>query len=141
MGLHSSDSSRIIPGNFTPSTMPTPQEGYYAWDTTYGCYMLACGGVWKKPNYDVTTDYSGSTDVNGNYTVTYTTMKSTVPFVCAVLSPQTDASISYRLSSSTVNGFTIKAEQRASLNVLGVNLLSFAVTNAAAQPVRVFVKD
>ena len=144
MGLRSvADLSNIIQGNFTPSTMPDPATNArkLAYDTTYSCFMLSDGTQWRKPSYDVWTDYSGSTNASGDYTVTYATPKTVIPFVAPVLSPNLDPNLLFRLSSSTVNGFTVKCEQRAMLTVLGINLLSFAVTNVNAQPIKVVVKD
>src|SRR5215217_8387026 len=135
MSLHSSDNSRIIPGSYTPSTMPPVGSslGMYAWDTTYGCYMICNGTVWMKPSFDVWTDFYGNTNSSGDYAVTYTTPKAKVPFVGISLDPGLDSSLLFRLASSTVNGFSIKCEARAMLTVLGINLLSFAVTNVNNQ--------
>jgi len=144
MGLRSvADTSNIIQGNYTPSTMPDPTVNArkLAYDVTYNCFMMSDGTQWRKPSYDVWTDYSGVTNASGDYTVTYATPKSVVPFVAPVLSPNLDSSLLFRLASSTVNGFTVKCEQRASLTVLGINLLSFAVTNVNNQPIKVVVKD
>ena len=143
MALHSTDNSRIIPGNYTPGTMPevVSSKAFYAWDDTYKCFMLSNGTVWMKPSFDVWTDFYGNTNASGDYAVTYATPKSKVPFVGISLDPNIDSSLLFRLATSTVNGFSIKCEARAMLTVLGINLLSFAVTNVNNQPIRVAVKD
>lgn len=81
--------------------------------------------------------YNGTTNASGEYVVVYTTPYTTTPAVIptlkAGLSNQT-----IRILSNTTTGFTVKVEQRNSVNLLATDLLlatTVAVNGAAVQVV------
>lgn len=134
----------VIPGDFTPQTMPDPanNKGMFAWDDAYKCYMQCDGVEWKPTSITANvTSYTGVTNAQGEWTVTFATPKLVVPHVNPQLYPTTDASITCRLIAVSINGFTVKVEQRSSLTVLTMSVLSFAVTNVNGANIRALVVD
>lgn len=81
--------------------------------------------------------YSGTTDANGLYTVSYPVAFSTTPSVQP--EPPTNNNQVWVKVASTTTGFSLRLVQRASANVLGIDLLVAAVTNVAGASVRVQV--
>lgn len=81
--------------------------------------------------------YSGSTDANGLYTVSYPVAFAAIPSVQPE-PPSNNNQVWVKVSSSTT-GFSLRLVQRASANVLGIDLLVAAVTNVAGAAVRVQV--
>lgn len=83
--------------------------------------------------------YSGVTDASGLFTVTYATPFAAIPSVQP--EPPSAANYTWVKVSSTVNGFSLRMIQRASLNVLGVDLLASAFTNVAGAAAKVLVVE
>lgn len=137
--------SYVIPGDYTTATMPdaTLNKGMFCWnsDSPFNCYMESDGTVWKATSQATTATYNGNTNASGDYTVTFPATKAQIPHVNPSLYPTNNAAMICRLTAVSTTGFTVKVEQRSSLNVLGIDLLSFAVTNVSGQPVRVLVVD
>lgn len=81
--------------------------------------------------------YTGTTDANGLFTVTYPTPFATVPSVQP--EPPLVANQVWVKVTSTVNGFSLRLTQRNVVSLLGVEVLLGATVNATAAPARVTV--
>lgn len=81
--------------------------------------------------------YIGTTDANGLYTVTYTTAFAARPSIQP--EPPLASNQVWVLVSSSATGFSLRLTQRASVTVLGLEVLLAATTNVAAAPARVQV--
>jgi hypothetical protein len=132
----------VIAGNYTAGTMPpvATNKGMFAWDTNFACYMQSDGTTWKPTCAGVST-YTGNTNASGDYTVVFAIEKSGIPNVQPSLQPPNNAAMVCRLTAASTTGFTVKVEQRTSITVLAVDLLSFAVTNVNNQALKVLVID
>lgn len=83
--------------------------------------------------------YSGVTNASGDYTVVYAQQKAATPAVLPILTPPTANNINFRLTASTATGFTVKVEQRSSIDLLGSDVLLSSVSNASGRNVEVIV--
>ena len=83
--------------------------------------------------------YNGTTDASGLYTVTYATPFAQIPNVQP--EPPSVANYTWVKVTSTVNGFSIRLIQRASLNVLGLDVLASTFTNVSGGAARVLVVE
>lgn len=83
--------------------------------------------------------YAGATDANGLLTVTYPVAFASVPNVQP--EPPSVANYTWIKVSSTTTGFSLRLIQRASLTVLGLELLAAAFTNVAGASGRVLVVE
>lgn len=83
--------------------------------------------------------YTGTTDANGLYTVTYPVAFAAIPNVQP--EPPSAANYTWIKVSSTITGFSLRLIQRASLTVLGLELLAAAFTNVPAVAARVLVVE
>lgn len=81
--------------------------------------------------------YDGVTDANGLFTVTYPTAFPVTPSVQPT--PPLDASYSWITITSTASGFSLRLIARASLTVVGVQLLAATFTNVSGATVRATV--
>jgi len=81
--------------------------------------------------------YSGTTDANGLFTVTYTTAFPAIPNVQP--EPYTSNNHVWQKVSSTTTGFSFRLVQRASVNLLATDLLLAAVTNVSGASVKAIV--
>lgn len=82
--------------------------------------------------------YIGNTNASGNYTVTYASAFPTVPDV----QPQTQIGVvnqSALVTSSLTTGFTIQVVLRASINILGSDVLLASVSPVNGASVSVLV--
>lgn len=82
--------------------------------------------------------YLGTTNASGNYTVVYSQAFPTTPDV----QPQTQAGVanqSVLITASTTTGFTIQVVVRASINILGSDVLLASVTPVNGASVSVLV--
>lgn len=84
--------------------------------------------------------YAGVTNGSGDYSVTFPTAYPAAPFVTPIAN-LLDASYSARVTAVSASGFTVRIEQRGSLSVLGLNVLSFAVNGASGAMARVLVVE
>lgn len=82
--------------------------------------------------------YAGSTDGSGNYTVTYSTPFSTVPDVQPQIQSGTPSQV-VRITSSTTTGFTVQVTNRASVSLLGIEVLLASTTPVSGSSVGVLV--
>lgn len=82
--------------------------------------------------------FSGVTDVGGNYTVTYSTAYPAIPHITPQLTSALPTQV-VRITASTTLGFTVNVTNRASVNVLGLDVLLAATTVVASAPVSVSV--
>lgn len=81
--------------------------------------------------------YDGTTDASGLFTVAYSSAYPVLPSVQPT--PPTDASYSWVTVSSNASGFSLRLIARASLTVLGIQLLAAAFTNVSGAAVRATV--
>lgn len=83
--------------------------------------------------------YTGTTDSNGLFTVTYANEFAATP---SVLMEQTTSANQFWVKvSSTPAGFSFRLVQRAALTVLGVELLAANVTSVSGESVRAQVVE
>ncbi len=82
--------------------------------------------------------YSGTTNASGLVTITYSTPFAAKPHVNPVIHLGGTTQIA-RIISSTTTGCTILVEQRASLTVLSLSVLSFAATPVVGAVVDILV--
>src|SRR5690606_19351946 len=100
------------------------------------------GEILNKPNIPTVKRieaYTGTTDASGLYTVVYSTPFSQIPNVQP--EPPSAANYTWIKVSSTTTGFSLRLIQRASLTVLGLELLAAAFTNVPAVAARVLVVE
>ncbi len=83
--------------------------------------------------------YAGVTDANGLYTVTYSVAFSAAPNVQP--EPPTVANYTWIKVTSTTTGFSLRLIQRASLTVLGLELLAAQFTNVVGAAAKVLVVE
>lgn len=83
--------------------------------------------------------YTGTTDAAGLLTVTYPTPFVTVPHVHPGPVPSSD--MVWSMVSSTVNGFSIRLVQRATVTLLAVQVLLGTVTNVSGSAAQVLVVE
>ena len=83
--------------------------------------------------------YTGTTDASGLLTVTYPVAFSAIPNVQP--EPPSVANYTWIKVSSTTTGFSLRLIQRASLTVLGLELLAATFTNVAGASGRVLVVE
>lgn len=85
--------------------------------------------------------YSGTTNSSGNYTVTFSSSFGVAPNIQSNITNQSASNQTIRVTSVSTTGFTINVFSRATLTVLGVDLLSSAVTNVNGATVDVLVTE
>lgn len=85
--------------------------------------------------------YSGTTNASGVYTVTFSSAFGAAPNIQASMTNQSAVNQYLRISAVSTTGFTINVFSRSTLTVLGIDLLSSAVTNVNAVPVDVSVTE
>lgn len=84
--------------------------------------------------------YFGTTDGSGDYSITYSPAFAEIPCVLPDLIA-TANSQTWRISSSTVNGFTVRVEQRSQVTVLGVQVVGFTTTPVVGAELNVTVME
>lgn len=82
--------------------------------------------------------FSGVTNASGLFTVTYSTPYSVIPDVQPQLTSGTPSQVA-RITANSVNGFTVTVTNRASVNLLGIDVLLAATVVVASAPVSVLV--
>lgn len=85
--------------------------------------------------------YSGSTNSSGTYTVTFSSSFSAAPNVQVNIPNQSSTNQFIRVSSVNTTGCTIQVYARATLTVLGIDLLSAGTTNVNGASVDVLVVE
>lgn len=98
------------------------------------------GFLKNRPNISGRQEtYSGTTDSDGLYTVTFGTSYSNVPNVHATIRNQSDHNQLLMVSNVTVNGFTVHALQRNVTTLLGVEVLLGTVVDLQGATIDVLV--
>jgi len=82
--------------------------------------------------------FNGSTDASGNFTATYSTPYTSVPDVQPQLTAGTPSQV-VRITSNTVNGFTVNVTNRASVTLLAIEVLLAATTPVSGAAISVLV--
>lgn len=89
------------------------------------------------PNTSSYTVYNGTTNASGEYVVVYAVAYTITPAIIPTMKAGA-ANQTIRIVSSTTTGFTVKVEQRNSVNLLATDLLlatTVAVNGSAVQVV------
>lgn len=97
-------------------------------------FVYATGSPFRRAEL-----FMGSTDAQGEFTVTYAVPYTVLPFVDVRGLPGAVAGIQLRLTASSLEGFTVKAEQHAGATLLGIDVLGTGYTAVAGVPVHVQV--
>lgn len=87
-----------------------------------------------------TETYFGNTNGSGDYSVAYPSAFAEVPCVLPSLISSANSQ-TWRLSSSTVDGFTVRVEQRSLVTVLGVDVVGFTTTPVSGASLNVTVLE
>lgn len=77
----------------------------------------------NKPAISKPVIYSGTTNAQGNYTVTYPTAYVNIPTVISSLPNQSNANLRVTVSASSKTGFTINVKDGVSASVLGITII------------------
>lgn len=85
--------------------------------------------------------YQGVSNGSGQYSVIFAAPYPVPPHVEPQILPQSSPNQSVRVTAVSVNGFTVLAEQRATLNVLAVNVLASSPTPLAGAQLSVIVRE
>lgn len=85
--------------------------------------------------------YNGTTNASGDYTVAYGKTYAAVPMIIPVQTPTTTPTRTIRIISSTTTGFTVRVEQRNSVNLLGIDVLLAATAVVSGASVSVVVLE
>lgn len=100
---------------------------------TYGQTTVSNGLVASGKRIE---HYTGTTDVNGNYSVTFSVAYSTTPTIQAQLIGGNDLTF-FRVTSRTTTGFNVYCFSRASITSLPIlGVLTSALLGSAATPVQ-----
>lgn len=83
--------------------------------------------------------YTGTTDVNGEFTVSYVRPYGSAPHLDPTMMPPNVSNAVIRPISNLTTGFTVKVEARATLSVLGLEVLASAAVPRSGQSVSVKV--
>lgn len=133
----------LFSGNYSDlSGKPTLFSGAYA-DLT-GKPTLFSGSyldLTNKPTIPTVRrleTFNGTTDASGNFTVTYSTPYPAVPDVQPQLTAGTASQV-VRITSNTVNGFTVNVTNRASVTLLAIEVLLAAPFTGVVAAVSVLV--
>lgn len=138
----------------SPSVFVKVDEVLYRWDGSHWVHFfpekgdkgdkgdigpIGPQGEQGNPGLDARRidTYSGTTDSNGLFTVTYGTAFAAIPNVH--VQPPTGNNQQWQMVSSTVDGFSFRLVQRESVNLLSTDLLLASVTNVANQTCRATV--
>lgn len=132
-----------LPGEYTVATMPAAASYYgkMAWvtDRPGGAGpMISDGAVWrflasgKRPEV-----FTGTTNGSGLFSGTFSAAYASVPAMSLERAPTADPAVVLRLTVLSTTAFTLIAERRSTLTILGLDVLSSALTPAASQPVSV----
>lgn len=90
------------------------------------------------PTVKRTETFLGTTNASGNFSVTYSTPYLVAPDVQPQLQAGTPSQV-VRITSSTTTGFTVQATNRASVNLLSIEVLLAATTPVSGASVSVLV--
>lgn len=140
-----SQALEILTGQWTLATLPSAaaNQNRIAWvtDRPGGAgLMFSDGSTWRMPLRRVET-YTGTTNGSGDFSGVYSPEFATIPNVQPVTYPTADAITRVRVSVSTTAGFTVRTERNATVNLLGIDILSLGTAAVASVPVRVLVTE
>lgn len=85
--------------------------------------------------------YAGVSNGSGDFAVVYATPYPAAPHVNPQMIPQSDPNRLARVTASSATGFTVRVEVRATLNVLGLNVIAAAPTAVSGAAVSVLVRQ
>ncbi len=92
----------------------------------------------NKPTLKRIETYTGTTDGSGNYTVTYGTAYPITPDVQPQLQSGTPSQV-VRITASSATAFTVNVTNRASVTILGIDVLLATTTPVSGASVGVLV--
>ncbi len=100
--------------------------------------MVSNGTIWQATLSGKRVElFSGLTNGSGLFSGTFTPAFSAAPNLSLERTPTADPAVTLRQTVLTTGGFTIIAERRATLSVLGLDVLAASLVPAASQPVSV----
>lgn len=85
--------------------------------------------------------YNGTTDVNGDFIVVFSTPFASAPRVFPAVTSTADAMTRVRATSISATGFTVHAEKNATVTVLSLDVVSLNMANVAGVAVSVMVME
>lgn len=124
-----------VNGSTGAVSLHIPTQVQSDWSATSGM-----GVILNKPILKRSEVYRGVTDASGNYSVTYSTPYESVPHVQPALQAGTSSQV-VRITSSTVNGFTVQVTNRASTTLLAIEVLLASTTPVNGASVSVLVAE
>lgn len=83
--------------------------------------------------------YKGVTNASGEFTVLFAEPYLVTPSAYPVQLPTSFSNRTVRITALSTTGFTVKVEQRSSVNLLGIDVLLSATTNVNSANVAVLV--
>lgn len=84
-------------------------------------------------------EFRGTTEADGTLSFTFQKPFSAISHVSIERLPPAPVNVTTRLTALSLTGLSLIAEARASLSVLSLNVLSFAVTPVSGQEVTIAV--
>lgn len=84
--------------------------------------------------------YFGITDESGDYSVSYEPIFADIPCVLPDLITNSNSQ-TWRISSSTVDGFTVRVEERSQTTVLGIQVVGYTTTPVTGASLNVTVME
>lgn len=117
------------------------EQGYITMSDLPPLFSGSYTDLTNKPTIPLvlrTETFSGVTNASGQFTVTYSTPYSVIPDVQPQLTAGTPSQVA-RITSNSVNGFTVTVTNRASVNLLGIDVLLAATVVVASAPISVLV--
>lgn len=129
---------------FTDATIESLKVNYHAKGTSSDSILVHNNNT-KQLNviapFKRVTPYSGTTNASGVYTVTFSTPYAVTPNIQANMVNQSATNQFLRISAISTTGFTVNTFARASLTVLGLELLAAATVVVPSAPVDVLITE
>jgi len=129
---------------FTDATIESLKVNYHAKGTASDS-LVVHNNTTKQLNVIApikrSTPYSGTTNASGVYTVTFATPYAVAPNIQANMVNQSATNQFLRISAISTTGFTVNTFARASLTVLGLELLAAATVVVPSAPVDVLITE
>lgn len=117
-------------------SLTTTGTGAATYNNTTGALNIPTPATAKR-----IVTYSGTSDANGAYSATFSPAFSVAPNIQANITNQSATNQFLRVTSVTTTGFTVNVFQRASLTVLGLELIAASVTNVSGAAIDVLVVE
>lgn len=127
--------SQYFKGDGSLATFPTIPAAQVNsdWSAVSGLAQIL-----NKPTLKKVETFLGTTDGSGNYTVTYGVAYAVIPDVQPQLQAGTPSQV-VRITASSTTGFTVQVTNRASVNLLGIDVLLATTTPVSGASVGVLV--